>query len=74
MLPLYLYARVHFLYAQAAHETAGAARTRSSLRPLNERAGKEDAKLGQFMSRGAVSYSVVIPAKAGIQYSRSSSD
>jgi hypothetical protein len=34
MLPLNLYARVRFLFAHFARETAGAARTRSSLRPL----------------------------------------
>jgi hypothetical protein len=34
MLPLNLYARVRFLSFSFAHETAGAARTRSSLRPL----------------------------------------
>jgi hypothetical protein len=33
MPPLNLYARVRF-FVQFAHETAGAARTRSSLRPL----------------------------------------
>ena len=34
MPPLNLYARVRFLYVHFAHEIAGAARTRSSLRPL----------------------------------------
>jgi hypothetical protein len=34
MLLLYLYARMRVLSAQIPHETAGAARTRSSLRPL----------------------------------------
>jgi len=33
MLPLNLYARVRFLPITVARETAGAARTRSSLRP-----------------------------------------
>jgi hypothetical protein len=33
MLPLNLYARVRHFYVQLAHETADAARTRSSLRP-----------------------------------------
>jgi hypothetical protein len=33
VFPLNLYARVRFLIVQLAHETAGAARTRSSLRP-----------------------------------------
>ena len=39
------------LFAQIARETAGAASTRSSLRPLFERAGCSSANLGQFMSR-----------------------
>ena len=34
MFPLNLYAHVRFLLMHIAHETAGAARTRSSLRPL----------------------------------------
>ena len=34
MPPLNLYARVRFLLVHFAHETAGAARTRLSLRPL----------------------------------------
>ena len=46
MLPLNLYARVRFLFAQSARETAGAASTRSSLRPLVFREGESDAKLG----------------------------
>jgi len=37
--------------AQSAHETAGAARPRSSLRPLFSERAKQDANLGQFMSR-----------------------
>jgi hypothetical protein len=36
MPPLNLYARVRFFDAQFAHETAGAARTRSSLRLVLE--------------------------------------
>jgi hypothetical protein len=43
MLPLYLYARVHFLLCATAHETAGAASIRSSLRPLN-RGGQRRCK------------------------------
>src|SRR5215207_9436322 len=39
------------LFAQIARETAGAASTRSSLRPLTKRAGSSPANLGQFMSR-----------------------
>jgi hypothetical protein len=38
MLRLYLYARVRFSLCTFAHETAGAASTRHSLRPLNSRA------------------------------------
>jgi hypothetical protein len=34
VFPLNLYAHVRFLLMHSAHETAGAARTRSSLRPL----------------------------------------
>ena len=34
MFPLHLYARVRISLCIIAHETAGAARTRSSLRPL----------------------------------------
>src|SRR6266516_6474366 len=34
-------------YAQIARETAGAASTRSSLRPLNKRAGSYPANLGR---------------------------
>src|SRR5665213_3220910 len=37
VFPLHLYARVRFLLMHIAHETAGAARTRSSLRPLVSR-------------------------------------
>jgi hypothetical protein len=38
VFPLNLYARVRFLLMHIAHETAGAARTRSSLRPFVLRA------------------------------------
>jgi hypothetical protein len=37
VFPLNLYARVRFLLRELARETAGAARTQSSLRPLNFR-------------------------------------
>jgi hypothetical protein len=40
-----------FLFA-FAHETAGAARTRSSLRPSSLFGANEFAKLGQMLSRG----------------------
>ena len=39
MPPLNLYARVRFFYVHFAHETAGAARTRLSLRPLLSEGG-----------------------------------
>src|SRR5258705_12984123 len=39
------------LFAQIARETAGAASTRSSLRPLKKRAGSYLAKLAQMMRR-----------------------
>ena len=42
MFPLNLYARVRLLHAHIAHETAGAAHTRLSLRPLFFR-GREDS-------------------------------
>jgi hypothetical protein len=50
-----------------AHETAGAARTRHSLRPLFEEAQTNLQKLGQIMprERGRTSSPHVVPAKAG---------
>ena len=49
MPPLNLYARVRFFYVHLAHETAGAARTRRSLRPL---IGRDDLeKLGRNVPR-----------------------
>jgi hypothetical protein len=51
MPPLNLYARVHFLFVPFAHETAGAACTRLSLRPLCSRAATT-AKLGRIAPRG----------------------
>jgi hypothetical protein len=48
--PLNLYARVRFLFATFAHGTAGAACTRSSLRPLLFGAN-EFVKLGRMVSR-----------------------
>jgi hypothetical protein len=50
MPPLNLYARVRFLMHKCAHETAGAARTRSSLRPLFE-GDKAHANLGRIGPR-----------------------
>jgi hypothetical protein len=57
MPPLNLYARVRF-FVQFAHETAGAARTRSSLRPLTFEGRNEIAKLGRIAPRecGGVSH------------------
>ena len=67
MFPLNLYARVRF-FVQFAHETAGAARTRSSLRPLTLSEGaNEIAKLGRGVSReceGVSAPSAVIPGRA----------
>jgi hypothetical protein len=51
MPPLNLYARVHFLFVHFAHETAGAACTRLSLRPLHSRAAST-TKLGHIAPRG----------------------
>ena len=47
MSPLHLYARVRISLCINAHETAGAARTRSSLRPLFEEAQTILENLGQ---------------------------
>jgi hypothetical protein len=51
-----------------AHEIAGAARTRSSLRPHFFWAN-EFAKLGRMLSRERGNISTIMPAQAGIQYS-----
>ena len=51
MLPLNLYARVRFCFVHLARETAGAARTWSSLRPLFSMRVNEDANLGRNASR-----------------------
>jgi hypothetical protein len=51
MLRLYLYARVRVLSAQIAHETAGAACTRSSLRPLTFEGGKRRKPRTPFAPR-----------------------
>jgi hypothetical protein len=40
-----------------AHETAGAARTRHSLRPLLQKRDNEFGKLGQIMSRDRIDVS-----------------
>ena len=64
MLPLNLYARVRVFKCAIAHETAGAARTRSSLRPLFSKGANEDAGLGQNMPRERETVSPVIASAA----------
>src|SRR4029078_7855019 len=73
MLPLDLYARVRISYYHA-HETAGAARTRSSLRPLFGEVAKITANLGRDASRECGRTFSVVPAKAGTKYSRDTDD
>jgi len=51
VFPLNLYARVRILDAQFAHETAGAASTRSSLRPLSFKRDRFQANLGRSAPR-----------------------
>jgi hypothetical protein len=51
VFPLHLYARVRISLCINAHETAGAARTRSSLRPLFEESANDLENLGQCVSR-----------------------
>src|SRR6266576_1686590 len=46
------------LFAQIARETAGAASTRSSLRPLISRRANEDANLGRSASRDCDAVSI----------------
>jgi hypothetical protein len=61
-----------FFYRPFAHETAGAARTRSSLRPLIFGAN-DFAKLGRMLSRDReVTFSCDHPRRRMIQYSRAS--
>src|SRR2546422_9611111 len=63
-----------FLLAQIARETAGAASTRSSLRPLSKRAGSSPVKLGQLMSRDRERiFHCHHPRRRVIQYARDSS-
>src|SRR6187399_2413816 len=52
------------LFAQIARETAGAASTRSSLRPLFRRGANEDANLGRSTSRDREAVSTVIASEA----------
>ena len=60
---------------QIAHETAGAARTRSSLRPLIEEGGKFLAKLGRNASRDREPiFGVIARLDRATQYSRDVND
>src|SRR6187399_1045402 len=66
MLRLYLYARVHVLFAQIAHGTAGAACTRSSLRPhLFERAKRECKTRANMSREGEIICTVIALANHG---------
>jgi len=62
------------IFDPIAHETAGAARTRHSLRPLTTEGGKLLAKLGRNASRECSRILGVVPAQAGTQYSRDADD
>src|SRR2546427_10070454 len=63
------------LFAQIARETAGAASTRSSLRPQFSRRANEDANLGRSASRDReVILSRHRPRRRTIQYSKDVSD
>ena len=64
MFPLNLYAHVRFLLMHIAHETAGAARTRSSLRPLFEESAN-DLKTSGNVCRENTDSHLVVPANAG---------
>src|SRR5438445_11810913 len=59
-----------FLFAQIARETAGAASTRSSLRPLISRRAKGDANLGRITPRECETVSTVIASEAKQSMSR----
>ena len=52
------------LFVHIAHETAGAARTRSSLRPLIGEGEELLANLGQIVPREGEGVSIVIPGRA----------
>ena len=56
MFPLNLYARVRIFLCSFAHETAGAARTRSSLRPLFEEGANEMQTSGELRRENANVY------------------
>src|SRR5205809_6820221 len=53
------------LFAQIARETAGAASTRSSLRPLTKRAGRYQQTSDAMRRENAKSYSLVITREDG---------
>jgi hypothetical protein len=73
--PAALYARVQFLFAQIARETAGAASTRSSLRPRFQRGQTKMQTSGDQRREIAESYSaVIVRLDRTIRYSRDSSD
>ena len=65
MLRLYLYARVRLHYAQMARGTAGAACTRSSLRPLTFEEGEFEANSGDQRREIANAHSVVVTREGG---------
>ena len=65
MFPLNLYARVRFLLCAIARETAGAARTRSSLRPLFGEGEEILANLGRVASREREHTSNVVTRESG---------
>ena len=66
MFPLNLYARVRVLFAQIARETAGAACTRSSLRPLIREGRKLSSKpRADHAARSRSHIQSSSPAKAG---------
>ena len=76
MLPLNLYARVRVFKCAIAHETAGAARIRSSLRPLTlggqtkykprADACRENAKLCPSVIASAAKQSIVSAREDGL--------
>ena len=65
MLPLNLYARMRFLFAQSARETAGAASTRSSLRPLIFGGTAVTQTSGDQRRENTASYSLVVTREGG---------
>jgi hypothetical protein len=75
MLPPNLYARVHLLLCASSTRDRGCGAHPVFPAPSDWRAGKEDASLGQFMSReGRPIFSRHRPRRRTIQYSRDVSD